>query len=87
MTISFEIPGDVEKLFVELGGNVNQAVKEAALVELYRLGKLFHSEFAAALGTSRYEADGVLKRHGVFLELSAEELDDDIEGIRRLVGP
>lgn len=86
MTISFDIPNHIERLFAGDGGDPSLAVKEAALVELFRQGKLGHSELANALGLSRYETDGVLKRHGVLLDLPAAQIAADVEGLRGLVG-
>ena len=42
--------------------------------ELYRQERIGHRQLAEALGLSRYETDGVLKRHKVWLELTPEEL-------------
>lgn len=86
MTISFDIPESVEQLLREVGPDPSQAAKEVVLVELYRQGRFFHSEFARALGVSRYEADGVLKRHGVMLDISEDELREDMDALRKLVG-
>lgn len=83
MTISFEVPEEIERLLAEQGGDANRAAKEAALVELYRAERLSHSELASALGISRYEADGVLRRHGVFLDLSDERILGDLAVLRQ----
>lgn len=85
MTIRFDIPTNIEQLLAEQGADPHQAAKEAALVELYRQERIDHSEFAAALGTSRYEADGVLKRHGVLSSITAAEVQADAEALLKLV--
>jgi len=67
MNISFEIPGEIEQ---ELGGNgadISSEAREAFLVELYRQDRITHHQLAEALGLSRLETDGVLKRHKVWL--------------------
>jgi hypothetical protein len=48
--------------------------REAFLVELYRRRKISQHQFAEVLGLTRVEADGVLKNHEVWLELTPEEL-------------
>ncbi|MBZ0252792.1 MAG: UPF0175 family protein [Candidatus Methylomirabilis sp.] len=82
MTITFDIPTKLEEAIRAEGQDPSRAAKEAFLVELYREGKLYHGEFAEALGLSRYEADGVLKRHGVFLETTDEEVQDEVRSLR-----
>jgi predicted HTH domain antitoxin len=66
MTITFEIPTDIEQ---ELGASspadLGQEAREAYLVELYRRERINHHQLAEALGLSRLETDGVLKRYKV----------------------
>lgn len=85
MTISFDLPKEIADRLAAGGLDPSAAAKEAALVELYREKQIDHSELAHALGMSRYEADGVLKRHGVLLEITGEQLSADIQGLRDLV--
>jgi uncharacterized protein UPF0175 len=86
MAVSFELPRDIEKSLREEVGDLGQAAKEALLVELYRQEKLTHHELATALGLSSMETDGVLKRHEVFLEMTAEDVIAESEGLRKLRG-
>ena len=74
MNISFEIPQGIEQELRTNGLDMNREAKEAYLVELYRQERITHHQLAEALGLSRYETDGVLKRHKVWLELTPEEL-------------
>lgn len=86
MTISFDIPPNVEIRFAEGGRDINLAAKEAALVELYRQEKISHGELAQALDLSRLEVDAVLKRHGVTEDLiTAEELDAQVTRLNELL--
>jgi len=79
MAISIELPtGIEEKLRAELG-DLSAAGKEAMLVELYREGRISHGELAEGLGLSRYQADGVLKRHNVTEDLlCSDELAEQV---------
>jgi hypothetical protein len=74
MTISFEIPPNIENQLRAAGLDLPNAAREAFLVDLYRKRTITHHELALALGVGRYETDGVLKRHGVPIEISMEEL-------------
>ena len=66
MNISFEIPTVIAgELDATNSADFNQEAKEAFLVELYRQDRITHHQLAEALSLSRYETDGVLKRHEV----------------------
>ncbi|HKQ49214.1 MAG TPA: UPF0175 family protein [Phycisphaerae bacterium] len=83
MTVSFDVPNPVETLLSENGQDPNAAAKEATLVELYRQGKLTHFQLSQSLGLSRFETDGVLKRHNVTEDLlTSEEYQADLESVR-----
>lgn len=82
MAISFELPQEIEKSLRKELGDLDQAAKEAALVELYRQHRLTHHEFSRALGLSRFEADALLKDHGVNYDLSVEEIHSESESLR-----
>ena len=74
MNISYEIPQDIERELCIHGPDINQEAKEAYLIDLYRQGRISHRQFAEALGLNRYEADGVLKRHQVSPNVTAQEM-------------
>jgi len=48
---------------------------EGLVAEGCRAGWLSDHQAAELLGMSRYDLDGFLKAHGVFLEYSAEDLE------------
>src|SRR5271165_2214632 len=74
MTISFEIPPEIEQALSANGSDSSDQAKEAFLVELYRHDRISHHQFAKALGLSRLETDGLLKRHKVSSGVTAEEM-------------
>jgi len=88
MTISFTVPKSVEEVLAENGRDPNAAAKEAALVEFYREGRLTHFELSRALGLTRFETDGVLKRHNVTEDLlSPADYEADLDSVRRTLEP
>jgi hypothetical protein len=87
MPITFELPSSLEEQLRRELVNLDAVAKEAAMVELYRLGKLSHHEFATALGLGRLEADCVLKRHRVTEDLvTPEEFAEESAALRELLG-
>jgi predicted HTH domain antitoxin len=84
MTISFEIPQDIEQQLQSAGADLDQTAKEAFLVELYRQKQISHHQISQALGLNRYEVDGLLKRHDVPLDLTIEEFRTEAASLREL---
>jgi len=74
MTVTFEIPQEMERELRTNGLDMNREAKEAYLVNLYREDRISHRELAEALGLSRYQADGLLKRYRVSPNVTAEEM-------------
>jgi predicted HTH domain antitoxin len=65
MAVTVQIPADVEQRLRSQSRDLDTDAKEAMLVEFYRQRKLSHYELAEALRLTRYETDGLLKRHNV----------------------
>lgn len=86
MKISFEIPHDIEQQIKTNGLDVVGKAREAFLIELYREHKITHRQLGDALGLERYETDGMLKRYGVGLDLTVEEIKAEV-GLLRDVRP
>jgi Uncharacterised protein family (UPF0175) len=74
MTISFEIPHEIERTLASNGSDLSDEAREAFLVELYRQDRISHHQLTEALGLSRIETDGVLKWHKVSSGVTAEEM-------------
>jgi predicted HTH domain antitoxin len=86
MSISFSLPASIEVELRAQIGNLDEAAKEAALVELYRQEQLSHGQFAQCLGISRDEANSVLKRHNVTEDLpTVEEFNQQMAQLRTLL--
>lgn len=85
MPISFVLPSEIERELRDEWSDLDQVAKEAALVELYRQGKLTHHKLATALGLGRRELEGVLKEHGVTDDsMTIEELEKQVAAFRQL---
>jgi Uncharacterised protein family (UPF0175) len=76
MTISFELPPDIERQVYTNGADLNGMAREAFLVELYREKKITQHQLGQALGLDDYETDGVLKRYGVGYDLTLDEFEE-----------
>jgi len=80
MQVHLEIPEDLVRQLGADPRGVTHAALEALALEGVRSGKLTVSQARRLLGiASRYEMDGFLKAHGVFLDLTLEDVRKDSE--------
>jgi hypothetical protein len=84
MSVTFELPSEIERQLRRVLENLDQAAKEATLVALYRQHKLSYWELSCALALSRPETEELLKRHNVTEDLPSEE--EHLEALNRLRG-
>jgi Uncharacterised protein family (UPF0175) len=86
MTVMFQLPGDLEQRLRAETPDLNDAAKEAALVELYRQDRISHYELSQALGLSRWETDAVLQKHHVTEDMpTSQELEEDFRRLSELL--
>ena len=84
MTIAIEFPDEIAQQLAGRWGDLAMRAREAVAVEGYRTGALSHAQLQSLLGLgSRLETDALLKRSGVYLEYSEEDLSRDLENSRR----
>jgi hypothetical protein len=87
MSISFELPVAVEEQLRRDHADLDVVAKEAALVELYRQGRITQHQLCLSLDKSRFEVEELLKRHKVTEDLdTAEQVAEQITILRRLLG-
>jgi len=87
MSITFELPVAIEEQLRRDHANLDVVAKEAALVELYRQGRIPQHHLALSLDKSRFEIEELLNRHRVNEDLeTAEQVAEQITILRRLLG-
>ncbi len=80
MQVTLEVPEDLARLLGESPVILNRAALEALAVESLRAGKLTVAQSGRLLGiSSRFEMDAFLKAKGVFLPLSADDVEKDAQ--------
>ena len=80
MQVSLEVPEDLTPLLADSPAALSRAALEALALEGVRSGKLSVAQARRMLGiSSRYEMDGFLKAHEVFLPLTIEDVERDAE--------
>src|SRR5438128_1826631 len=78
LTVTLNLPPDVEEKLRQETSDLNNDVKEAYVLELFRRGKLSHYELSRILGLDRFETDAYLKRRNVCEgSLTIEDVEAD----------
>jgi hypothetical protein len=83
MTISFEIPHEIEQQIRADGVDLDRDAKEVYLMEQYRQAKLSHRQLQEALGLSFHETEDLLKRRGLGQDIDPEEYGAGLDILRK----
>jgi hypothetical protein len=88
VTVTVDLPPDVEERLRAQRPDLAAAVREAFALDLYRRGVLDRHGLSQALGLDRFETFALLKRHQIFEgTLTHEDVDADVKRINELLGP
>ena len=83
--MTLDIPDELSAALTAPGRELSRSVFEALALEAYRERKLSTAQLRRLLGfETRYELDGFLKAHEVWLEYGVEDLERDREAHRNL---
>ena len=83
MTISFEIPQEIEQQIRTTGMDLGRDAKEVYLMEQYRQARITHRQLEEALDLSFHEAEQLLKQRGMGQDLDIEEFEAGRELLRK----
>ena len=87
LNVMLNLPADLEEKVRRESANLNEEVKDAYALELFRQGNLSHHELSRALGLDRFETDAYLKRHSVFEgSLTMADLEADRLTLEHVMG-
>ena len=87
MTISFEIPQEIEQQIRADGADLNRDAKEVYLMDQYRHAKITHRQLEEALDLSFHETEQLLKQRGLGQDLDIEEFDSGRGFLRKARTP
>ena len=83
--MTIELPEEVASALAGESRDLPQAVLEAVFVTAVRDATLSAARARRILGLSRYEMDGLLKRHNAGTEMTVEELERDTDAAAAFV--
>ena len=85
MELTVQIPDDLARSMSASGGDLSRRALEALALEEFKSGHITKPELRRLLGFgTRYQLDGFLKSHGVYEDYTMEDLEQELEGLRRL---
>jgi Uncharacterised protein family (UPF0175) len=83
MDVHLEIPDELARQLASDAKGLARVALEVLAAEGVRSGKLTSFQARRLLGIqSRYEMDGFLKAHGVYLDLTLEDVQKDTDAAR-----
>jgi len=85
MELAVQIPDDIAGRMSASGDDLSRRALEALAIEEFRSGHITKPELRRLLGfESRYELDAFLKAHEVYEDYTLQDLENELEGLRRL---
>lgn len=85
MTVSFELPNELESELRGAFGDLGLAAKNALLINAYRQGRISIGRLAETMNMGVIEVQEWLAKHDVPINYSAEDLADDLSTLERLL--
>jgi hypothetical protein len=85
MEVSFQIPDELASR-IATPGDLSRRALEAFALEEFRGGRITQPELRRMLGLARIQLDGFLKSHGVYEDVTLEDIDRDIADLRACLG-
>jgi Uncharacterised protein family (UPF0175) len=85
MNLTVEIPDDLAARLIAAGGDLSRRALEAFALEEYKSERISKAELRCLLGLeTRYELDGFLKAHEVWIDYTVEDFRREMESLKRL---
>jgi hypothetical protein len=85
MNLTVEIPDDLAGRLNAAGGDLSRRALEGLALEEYKSGHLTEDELRRLLGFgTRYQLDGFLKAHDVWIEYTVEDFRREVDSLGRL---
>jgi hypothetical protein len=71
---------------VAVAGDPSRRALEVFALEEFKVGHITQPELRRMLGLARIQMDGFLKSHGVYEEVTLEDVEHDIVDLRACLG-
>jgi predicted HTH domain antitoxin len=82
--LDVEIPDDLAGRLGGSGIDLSRRALEAFALEEYKTERISKAELRRLLGLSRYDLDGFLKAHDIWIEYTLEDFHREIDTLKRM---
>jgi hypothetical protein len=82
--LTVHIPDDIASHMSEVGGDLSRRALEAFALEELKAGRITEAELGRMLGLARIQIDGFLKAHGVYEDVTIEDIERDLADLKSL---
>jgi len=85
MDLTIQLPDDLGQRLSAAGGDLSRRALEALAIEEFKMGHLTSTELRRLLGfRTRIALDEFLKAHGVLLDYTLDDLEQERHDLRRV---
>jgi hypothetical protein len=85
VNLTVEIPDDLAGRLTAAGGDLSRRALEAFASEEFKAGRITKAELRRLLGmTSRYDLDGFLKAHEIWIDYTVDDYQRELQDLKRL---
>ena len=85
MELTVQIPDELASRMSASGADLSRRALEALALEEFKSGRITKPELRRLLGFgTRYQLDGFLKAHEVYEDYTLQDLEQELEGLKRL---
>ena len=85
MEVTFQIPDDLASRVAGTGDPSRRALEAFALEE-FKAGHITQPELGRMLGLARIQMDGFLKSHGIYENVTIEDVERDLADLKACLG-
>ena len=85
MDLTVEIPDDIASQMSAAGGDLSRRMLESFALEEYKAARISKAQLRHVLGfETRYELDGFLKAHDVWMNYTIDDVRQEVATLQRL---
>ena len=82
--MTMHIPDEIATRLAAASGDLSRRALESFALEELRAGRITEPQLRKMLGLARIQLDGFLKSHGIYQDYTMDDLERELEGLRRL---
>ena len=86
MEVTLQIPDDIANYLTQGGSDLSRRALEGLAIEELKAGRITEVQMRKMLGLARIQMDGFLKAHGIYQDVTMEDIERDIADLHACLG-